>query len=301
MLLFEIILYLITTKTYIIGVNNDSICHSIELSYMKKQELAGLSTQEREIISSFTANEQVTIGPDDVIAIHPCPRGTANQILSRMARKGWLQRLKHGVYAVVPLSSSIPKPVVEDAWPLAMDIFRPAFISGWSAAEHWDLTEQIFNSVSVVTMAYQRKAIHVVGSIRFRTRTLPEERFFGKKAVWFGSKAVEIADPSRMVLDILDLPRFGGGGRHTIDVIRQYWHSEMCNPDLLFDYAMRYKRGSVLKRLGFLAEEFNAPVSEEWIQSCRKNLSKGISSLDPDGPATGKIVSKWNLRINLPL
>jgi len=268
---------------------------------MKKQDFAGLSAQEREIISNFSANERVTVGPDDVIAIHPCPRGTANQILSRLSRKGWLQRLKRGVYSIVPLSSSISKPVIEDAWSLAMNIFRPAFISGWSAAEHWDLTEQIFNTVSVVTKVNQRKAVQIIGNIRFRTRTLTGERFFGTKTVWFGSNAVEIADPSRTVIDILDSPRFGGGGRHTIDIISQYWHSETRDPDLLLKYAMRYKRGSVFKRLGFLAEEAHAPVSKEWIQSCLKNLSKGISSLDPNGPAAGKIVSKWNLRINLPL
>jgi predicted transcriptional regulator of viral defense system len=104
-----------------------------------------------------------------------------------------------------------------------------------------------------------------------------------------------------MVIDILDLPRFGGGGRHTIDIIRKYWNSDRCDPDRLFDYAMRYKRGSVFKRLGFLVEKFNAPVSAEWLQRCHGKLSKGISYFDPDGPTSGKIVSKWNLRINLPL
>ena len=268
---------------------------------MNKRNLAGLSAQERKIISSFSANELVTISSNDVIAVHPCPRGAANQILCRLTRKGWLQRLKHGTYAVVPLSSSISNPVIEATWALAMDLYEPAFISGWSAAEHWDLTEQIFNSVSVVTMVTQRKADQVIGSVRFRTRTIPEERFFGAKKVWFGSNAVEIADPSRMIIDILDLPRFGGGGRHTLDIVRQFWHSEMCNPSLLLEYAVRYKRGSVFKRLGFLAEVMSAPVPEKWIQLCGENLSKGVSYLDPDGPSKGKIVSKWNLCINLPI
>lgn len=268
---------------------------------MNKSDLAGLSAQERKIIRHFSANEQITINADDVIAIHSCSRGTANKILSRLAQKGWLQRLKQGVYSIVPISSSITKPVIEDTWSLAMDLFRPAFISGWSAAEHWDFTEQIFNSVSVVTMVKQRNAVQVIGSIQFRTRTVKPERFFGSKKIWFGSNIVEIADPSRMVIDILDLPRFGGGGRHTIDIIRQYWNSEIRDPESLLDYAIRYKRGSVCKRLGFLTETFNAPVSAKWIQSCRENISKGISYLDPDGPATGKIISKWNLRINLPL
>lgn len=268
---------------------------------MKKHEFAGLSTQERKILSTFAANEQLTISPNDVMAIHPCKRETANRMLSRMTQKGWLQRLKHGVYTVVPLSSSIAEPIVEETLALAMDVFRPAFISGWSAAEHWNLTEQIFNSISVVTMTKQRKTNHMIGNVRFRTRSLSEKRFFGQKTVWQGSKAVEIADPNRMIIDILDLPRFGGGGRHTIDIVNQYYHSEKFDQNILIKYALRYGRGTIFKRLGFLAEEFNAPVSEEWYETCRTNLSKGISFLDPDGPSKGKIVSKWNLYINLPM
>ncbi len=268
---------------------------------MKKPQLAGLSTQERKIIKHFSAKEQLMISPDDVLAIHPCSRKNANQILSRLARKGWLQRLRRGMYTVVPLSSLTPEPVIENAWPLAMDLFQPAFISGWSAAEHWDLTEQIFNSVSVVTTGKQRKTEQMTGGIRFRVRTLPKKRFFGAKKIWFGSHPIQIADPSRLLIDILDLPRFGGGGRHTTDIVRNYWKSGMHESKLLFEYATRYQRGAVFKRLGFLAEKFDAPVSEKWIKACRQNISKGISKLDPDGPAAGKIISQWNLRINMPL
>jgi len=268
---------------------------------MIHQELSGLSLQEREIISHFSALEQDALSVNELLQFHPFKRDTANQILSRLAKKGWLQRLKHGVYAIVPLSSTTATPAIENVWPLAMSLFKPAFISGWSAAEHWDLTEQIFNSVSIATLAPQRESIQVIGNITFRTRMLKKEQFFGAKMVWFGSKIVEIADPSRTLIDILDLPSFGGGGRHMVDVVRQYWHSALRNPDLLLDYAIRYNRGSVFKRLGFLAEKFGAPVSEQWIDSCRKNITKGISYLDPDGPKSGPIISKWNLRINLPI
>ncbi|PIZ72185.1 hypothetical protein COY07_03475 [Candidatus Peregrinibacteria bacterium CG_4_10_14_0_2_um_filter_43_11] len=268
---------------------------------MKSQEFAGLSAQERKIISHFSALEQNSLNTDDVIKVHPCKRETANQLLSRLTKKGWLQRLKHGLYTIVPLSSSTGTPAIENVLPLAMDLFRPAFISGWSAAEHWNLTEQIFNSVSVATLAHQRKNDQAIGNIQYRTRTLKKDQFFGTKTVWFGSRTVEIADPSRTIIDILDLPRFGGGGRHMVDIISQYWRSNMCNPDLLLDYALRYKHGAVFKRLGFLAEKLNAPVSKEWLQSCQNHISKGISNLDPDGSKSGNIISKWNLKINLPL
>ena len=136
--------------------------------------------------------------------------------LRRLALKGWLLRLKHGVYTIVPITSTIATPAIENAWLLAMDLFYPAFISGWSAAEHWNLTEQIFNSISVSTMTPQRESIQLFGNVKFRTKLLNKEQFFGTKKIWFGSNVVEIADPSRMLIDILDLPRFGGGGRHMV-------------------------------------------------------------------------------------
>ncbi len=268
---------------------------------MKEREFSGLSSQERVIISHFSALEQSTINADSLIKFHPCKRVTANQILRRLFQKGWLQRFKRGVYAIVPLSSITNSPAIEDVLSLSMDLFSPAFISGWSAAEHWDLTEQMFNSISIVTKVSQRKNVQLIGNIKFRTRTQKEELFFGIKTVWFGSKAVKIADPSRMLIDILDLPSFGGGGRHTIDIVNNYWHSDACNPDLLLNYALQYKRGSVFKRLGFLAEKLNAPVSDEWLRSCQRHVSKGISFLDPEGPNSGSINSKWNLKINLPI
>ncbi len=269
--------------------------------HIENQNLAGLSTKERQIVSDFSANEKVTVKVADIILIHPCKRETANQILRRLNKKGWLQRLKRGVYTTVPLSSSTSTPVVENGLVLAMDLFKPAFISGWSAAEHWDLTEQIFNSVSVVTSSPQRKVDQTLGNCTFRMRVLPKSHFFGTKAVWFGSKPVEMADPSRTLIDILDLPGFGGGMRHTIDIIKKYWTSNFCDPDLLLQYAVQYNKGTVFKRLGFLAEKLNAEVSQEWIQKCHRNITKGVSNLDPSGSKKGEIISKWNLRINTPL
>lgn len=266
-----------------------------------KKEFAGLSSQERKIISHFSALEKSTITTDDLIGRHPCKRTTANKILGRLTKKGWLQRLRRGIYTIVPLSSTTTDPVIENTWSVAMDLFELAFISGWSAAEHWNLTEQIFNSVSIATTKKQRKSIQVIGNIKFRIKTIKKEQFFGIKNIWFGSKNIKVADPSRTLIDILDSPRFGGGGRHMIDIFKQYWHSGVSDPDTLLNYALQYKRGSVFKRLGFLAEKLNAPVSKKWLKVCHDHISKGISYLDPDSPKGGIIISRWNLQINLPI
>lgn len=268
---------------------------------MNKAQLLGLSRQERELMSFFSANEKIIVNAQDIIEIRHCSRTTANQILNRLSQKGWLQRVRRGEYSIVPLSSFSTTPVIEELWTLVTKVFEPAYISGWSAAEHWDFTEQIFNSVSLVTQKVQRKSVQIIGGIKCRVWVKKSDDFFGLKTIWFGSNKVEVADPSRLIIDILDKPDFGGGGRHTIDVVRAYWNSELHNSEQILEYAIRYGKGTVMKRLGFLSEEFKAPVSKSWLKKCKAHLSTGISNLDPNSPAKGKISSKWNLRINLPL
>lgn len=268
---------------------------------MSQSQLLGLSQKERELISLFSANEKIVVSAEDVIEVRECSRESANKILNRLTEKGWLQRIKRGMYSLVPISSQSPTPMVEESWSLSTQIFAPAYISGWSAAEHWDLTEQIFNNISLVTQKPQRKSIQKIGGIKCRILVKKRKHFFGLEKIWFGSNKVQIANPSRLLIDILDKPDFGGGGRHTIDVVRQYWKSEQANPEQLLEYAILYGKGTVIKRIGFLAEQFDAPVTTEWIDRCRQLISSGVSSLDPSSPRKGKISSKWNLQINLPI
>ena len=191
-------------------------------------------------------------------------------------------------------------PPGSDAWVLAMKLFAPCFISGWSAAEHWDLTEQTFNATAVVSGRQQRRSKQAVGGATFRVRTLPEGRIFGATRIWIGSNAVQMADQHRLLIDILDDPSFGGGGRHTLDVVRSYWSGGSANPDKLLDHAIQFGRGTVFKRMGFSAELFGKP-SPEWLAECSSHMTAGVSRLDPGGPDKGRIVSKWRLRVNVPM
>ncbi len=268
---------------------------------MNQSGLLGLSQKERELISLFSANEKVLVNAEDVIEVRQCSRETANKILNRLTKKGWLQRIKRGTYSIVPISSLSPNPMVEESLSLAAQIFAPAYISGWSAAEHWDLTEQIFNNISLVTQKPQRRSIQKIGGVKCRVWVKESKYFFGLDNIWFGSNKVQIANPSRFLIDILDKPDFGGGGRHVIDVVRQYWKSEMSNPERILEYAIKYNKGAVIKRLGFLAEQLDAPVTTEWLDRCKELISSGVSRLDPSSPKKGKISSKWNLQINLPI
>lgn len=262
-------------------------------------DLKGLGTKEREVLRVLVASEKPTVSVNDVIERLGVNRPYGNLVLSRLQQKGWLQRIKRGVYTIVPLHSKTGQPVTEEPLAMAMSLFAPCYVSGWTAAEHWDLTEQISNAVMVCTERKQRGRIQSFGRVTYRTR-FTRETDIGVTSVWEGSSRVRMADPHRLVVDALTSPELGGGGRQTLDIVRAYWRSEHANGEALLSYAQRLGRGALFKRLGFTAERFGS-VSEEWIERCRKRLTSGIARLDPSGTSRGRIVSRWNLKVNVPM
>jgi predicted transcriptional regulator of viral defense system len=262
---------------------------------------AGMSRQEREIMDLFAADRRATVRAGDVVSALSVERANAQRMLSRLAAKGWLLRLRKGTYSLVPLGAPAPEASIEDPWPLAMALFSPCYLSGWTAAEHWDLTDQIFNATVIVTAKPQRSQQQTVAGLRFVCRTVEARALFGTTRVRSSSGArVLMADPHRLVVDLLTAPALGGDGRHALDIVRAYLRSKHRDLDKLLEYAERLGKGVVFKRLGFAVEQLTTPPAE-WITRCSRGMSAGISLLDPAGPKRGRIVSRWRLRVNLPI
>ena len=260
----------------------------------------GLGKTERFALSSLAALEQPVVTANDVVRVAGLGRPGANQLLSRLARKGWLIRLRRGAYSLVALSSRSGGTSSEDPMALAMTLFAPCYISGWTTAQHWGLTEQIYNSIVVCSAAPQRAAEQVAGGIMFRVRRVPARAIFGTTRIWSGATAVEVANVHRTLIDVLDTPELGGGGRQMLDIAQAYWQRGDAAPDTLLEYAERLGRGVIFKRLGLTAELFG-DVPSAWFTRCRNGLTAGVSSLDPSAPPRGRIISRWRLRVNLPI
>lgn len=263
-------------------------------------ELGGLGESEREALSALAALELPAVMADDVVRLLSKERPAANLLLSRLARKGWLRRVRRGVYTVVPLSASSAEATVQEPLALAMHLFAPCYISGWTAAQHWGLTEQIFNAIVVYSAQSQRRAVQDIGGVTYRIRHVPEDAIFGTTTIWSGTIAIQMATIHRTVIDVLDAPEMGGGGRQTLETVQAFWERDEADPQELLRLAARLGRGTVFKRLGFTAERFGH-VSDEWLKACRQHLSAGVSLLDPASPDRGPIVSRWRLRVNVPL
>ena len=181
---------------------------------------------------------------------------------------------------------------------VATQVFGPCYVGGWSACEHWALTDQLFRDVVVLTTRWQRDRSPVIQGTTYRVKVIKEDRMFGTRVVWRGGRSTRVSDPARTLVDVLDDPELGAGIRHVADVIEAWSDSDSRDDKQLLAYAERFGNGSVYKRLGFLIETLGIDAPD-LLDACEGRMSKGVVRLEPSGPEGGRRTSRWNLVVNV--
>jgi predicted transcriptional regulator of viral defense system len=219
------------------------------------------------------------------------PRAAA-KLLSRWTQQGWLRRIGHGLYVPVPLDLAGSEQVVADPWTLAPTLFKQCYIGGWTAAHHWELTEQLFNQTLVfTTRRVTEKRVIAQGAI-FLLHNVKPKRLFGLKTLWRGPVRVSMSDPARTLVDMIAIPAVGGGIDHVADSLGTYLATKAADRDLLIRYAEQFNNGVVFKRLGYLAETHLH--DDKLAAECRSRLTQGYARLDPALPPK-KLATAWRL------
>ena len=165
-------------------------------------------------------------------------------------KQAWLRRVGRGAYLPASLTTLGNVHVLDDPWILVPALFDPAYIGGRTAAEHWDLTEQIFRDIVVMTTQTVRaKTQHRHGAILSLTHISPQ-KIFGTTTVWRGRSRIAVSDVHRTIVDILADPALGGGIQHGADCLSVYLKSGTRNDDVLLDYAARLGKRCDLQATG---------------------------------------------------
>lgn len=260
---------------------------------MRPSGISGISARSREQLSLLLRGNPSVLTAGDAATVLGMTHAAAARRLAAWARAGWLARVKRGAYVPVPIESASADIGLEDPWSVATAMFSPCYIGGWSAAEHWGLTEQIFRSLCVMTTKRLRNRKPVLRKARFELHTVGATYFIGLKTVWRGGTRVQVSDPARTVVDMLADPALAGGIRHLVEVLRNLLHDQPKEAVKLGVYAGKLGIGSVFKRLGFLLQR-DHPDQGALIELCRQNLSAGYAKLDPALPAD-RLATAWRV------
>lgn len=257
--------------------------------------MGGISATGRQELALVLGGRRF-VTPADVATELRIDSTAATQRLARWARDGWVRRVRRGLYIGVPVEASNPRAWSFDALVIAARVWDPCYFTGWTAARHWALTEQVFRTTVLKTSARVRETrASLLDNDYVVAHTDPAALSWGLVSEWNDGERLRFADAARTVVEILDDPRLGGGMRHSSEIFASFLDEH--DPGLLIAAADRLDNGAVFKRLGYLAEHLDLDDSA-FVLACRERLTAGVSALDPTGPPGGHRNPRWGLRVN---
>ncbi len=225
-------------------------------------------------------------------------------LLHRLSTSEAITRLKKGVYAINDPLTRLPR-----AHPFAIGtaLVTPSAISHWSAFQHWGLTEQIPDAVTLSspTRTFPPSAEShdqgmrrgwVVAGTRYEVTAVTEQRFFGVEDVWMNERdQVAIFDRERSLLDAFQHFHIFGSLSVGLEALEE--HLGELDLDRLVRYAVQLGVTAVVKRLGWALEQQSAP--ETVLAPLRSYPARGDAPLDPGRPSRGRHNSTWQVIENL--
>jgi predicted transcriptional regulator of viral defense system len=260
-------------------------------------QVGGISRAGRAELSKALARGRRLLTISDVSSALSINRTEAAKRLSRWSKQGWVRRIQRGLYLAVPLEAENPTQWSEDPLVVADAVWSPCYFTGWTAANHWALTEQLFSTTILKTTKRVRRSAQSVLEMEYLLSHVSRDAMtWGLNTIWRQEHRISMADPARTVIDSLDSPSLMGGVRHLAEVLQSYLME--FDPSQLIDYGDRLGNRAVFKRLGYLLKISNNPPAD-LIDACKARLSKGYSLLDPSAPAVGKRESDWALLVNV--
>jgi predicted transcriptional regulator of viral defense system len=258
-----------------------------------------LSRNEARIVLDLEWRGQKTVTLEDIRQTIGASDSYARYLAHRLVRKGWLERLRPGLYQLVPADRG--QEGVADSNPLAAGaaLAEPYFFSFGTACTYHGLTEQVFSEVYVVCR--ERRRPEIIRGKRYVFVDVPAERFFGFDEVSVLGHPVQMATVERALLDAVDRPRFAGGIGEVSQIVARA--PTKVSWDTLAGFASRRGSSALVQRLGFLLDLHRADVPEDaraaLVSLIRPGSKIQLGSRRKWG-TSGRLVRPWNVTQNVP-
>lgn len=225
---------------------------------------------------------------DEALDVSDLKGDSLRVILSRLEKKGWIERIEKGKYMLIPVGSEKGE-YTEDEFVLASTLIKPYCVGYWSALNYHGFTEQIPTTVFVQTTSRKNWREKKIFGVNFKIVKLKKEKFFGKETFWSDSEQVNITDKEKTLVDCLDKPKYCGGIMEVAKGIR----SRDFDRKKILDYIDRIGNTGVLRRFGYLCDLYDVDIEIPSVDA--RNYLK----LDPTMPEKGDKSARWRLILNI--
>jgi len=192
-------------------------------------------------------------------------RDYAKQFVSRMIKKGFIKRIKKGVYSVY-----------EDPFLVSTFLLKPSYISSVSALSFYHRITQIPNEVFCFTSKAPRNYFFVTRINFYHTKF-----FFGFEKRKYGGFEIPIATPEKALIDSI--------GKVPLHIIEEAF--EDIDLERMRGYLLRIGKSSIVKRLGYMLEKKGYDIYP-W---AKRIIDNKYIPLDPIAKNGTKKDKKWRL------
>jgi predicted transcriptional regulator of viral defense system len=257
-----------------------------------------ISYRSAELLNSVNKQNQKFITVNDAVKILKDGNNSAvRRLLSDMAKRGLIFRLKRGLYNVVPYELETEEFFPD--WNLtAKRIVHPEkyYIGFYSALNIHGLITQPSLVEQIVTQKQFIPKTLIIRNVKFEFITYNKEHFFGYDKFWINDyDKVFCSDIEKTIIDCLYKPGYASGIVEIIKVIHKV--RETLNQEKLILYLEQFNSQAVLKRLGFILQYLDIfLILRKYLET---KISSGYIQFDPSLPKKGKHFSKWKIFDNV--
>lgn len=258
-----------------------------------------LSKNEARVVLDLEWRNQKTVTLADLRAALGASEGYARFLAHQLVRKGWLERLRSGVFQFIPAERGLE--AVADTNPLLAGsvLVRPYFYSFGTACTHHGLTEQVFAEVYLACRVRRRP--ETIRSTRYVFAHVSERRFFGFEAVSVLGTVVQMATPERALVDALDRPHYAGGLGEVSKMVQR--SLVKLNAERLAAMLERWGESALVQRLGYLAELHGVAAPPDMFPAIERLVRPGSKILLGSRrrwSTRGTLDRRWNIVENVP-
>ncbi len=222
-------------------------------------ERRSLSKAESALVLEMEWKHQASISLKEIQSLLGCSETYARSLAHRLTQKGWFERLRRGVYMLIPADRG--REGIGDTNPfIDTHVFEvEAFYSFGTACSYYGFTDQVFTEMYLVT-SKRRLPLEIRGK-KYVFARVPSKHFFGfQKANVYG-RDIQMALPERAVLDALERPEYAGGLSEVSRIIQRA--AMKLDHRRLVELARQWDQSAIVQRLGFFLDLHEVPIASE--------------------------------------
>jgi predicted transcriptional regulator of viral defense system len=258
-----------------------------------------LSQNEAKVVLDLEWRGQRTVTLAELREQLSASEGYARLLAHRLVKKGWFERLRPGLFQLVPAQRG--REGVADTHPLTAGaaLVDPYFFSHGTACTHHGLTEQAFAEVYLACQ--ERRRTETIRGKRYVFVYVPEKHFFGFEETLVLGQPVQMATLERALLDAIERPRYAGGIGEVSRIAARA--APRVSWDALLDLLRKWCSSALVQRVGYFLDLHGGAVPSEAREALLELVlpsSKIQLGSRRKWGTSGKLVRPWNVVENVP-